>query len=254
MGVVQGGKRRSGRPKRSEENAEESRARIVEAAKDLFAGSGYNGTSIRAIASRAGVSEGLIYHYFKNKSDLLYEILSNGHRIRPEVLEEWLRTHADREDGLEGFIRALFDFFQKKIKEEGLHQTFLILFNSMQVLDLKEKERMTKALHEGLWNPLVNMLESRLPPELKGRVQPYILFRILQGSFMGYVLFQEMLEWKRFLPLEPEAYGETAAMIFSRGLRSLADEARKGREDGDEGSHDSRKKSPERRKRGSKSA
>jgi AcrR family transcriptional regulator len=49
----------------------ESRARIVDAALHLFAEHGYDGTSVRMIAERAGVSPGLLYHYFPAKEALL---------------------------------------------------------------------------------------------------------------------------------------------------------------------------------------
>lgn len=48
---------------------------ILEAARSAFAEHGYEGTSIAQIARRAGVSDGLLYRYFRNKRDLLNEVL-----------------------------------------------------------------------------------------------------------------------------------------------------------------------------------
>jgi len=45
------------------------RARILEAAKEVFARKGWN-TTITDIASAAKVSQGLIYHYFANKETI----------------------------------------------------------------------------------------------------------------------------------------------------------------------------------------
>lgn len=49
----------------------ESRARIENAALGLFAEHGYDGTSVRMIAEGAGISPGLLYHYFPSKEALL---------------------------------------------------------------------------------------------------------------------------------------------------------------------------------------
>ena len=44
-----------------------TRDAILDAARDLFAEHGYEGASMRAIASRAGVDSGLIRHFFHDK-------------------------------------------------------------------------------------------------------------------------------------------------------------------------------------------
>lgn len=51
---------------------------ILETALKLFAARGYGSTSTRLIASTAGVSLGLLYNFFKNKEDLLREIVMQG--------------------------------------------------------------------------------------------------------------------------------------------------------------------------------
>jgi TetR/AcrR family fatty acid metabolism transcriptional regulator len=48
---------------------------ILDAAKSVFAESGFAGASIADIARRAGVSDGLVYRYFENKRDLLFHVL-----------------------------------------------------------------------------------------------------------------------------------------------------------------------------------
>jgi TetR/AcrR family fatty acid metabolism transcriptional regulator len=48
---------------------------ILEAAKRAFSENGYEATSIADIARIAQISDGLIYRYFHNKRELLYEVL-----------------------------------------------------------------------------------------------------------------------------------------------------------------------------------
>ena len=49
----------------------EKRERIVDAAIEVFAEKGFHDTRISDIATRAGIAYGLVYHYFKNKEQLL---------------------------------------------------------------------------------------------------------------------------------------------------------------------------------------
>ena len=57
-----------------------SRRRILKTALRLFAARGYAGTSIRMIASAAGISVGLLYNYFATKADLLGAIFEQSMR------------------------------------------------------------------------------------------------------------------------------------------------------------------------------
>ncbi|HEY0537650.1 MAG TPA: TetR/AcrR family transcriptional regulator [Actinoallomurus sp.] len=56
-------------------SAEDSRARILDAAEGLFAEEGYDGTPTSRIAERAGVYKGLVFHYFARKIDLLLALV-----------------------------------------------------------------------------------------------------------------------------------------------------------------------------------
>jgi AcrR family transcriptional regulator len=57
---------------------EESRRAIVEHALRLFGANGYDRTSMKAIAEAAGMSPGLIYHYFESKERLLHALFEES--------------------------------------------------------------------------------------------------------------------------------------------------------------------------------
>lgn len=59
--------RRPGRP--------DTKAVILAAARERFAATGFGGTTIRAIASAAGVDAALVHHYFGSKDDLFVAAL-----------------------------------------------------------------------------------------------------------------------------------------------------------------------------------
>jgi AcrR family transcriptional regulator len=53
----------------------EKRERIIEAAQKLFSKHGIHGTTSNEIAARSGVSIGTFYSYFRNKKELMMEVL-----------------------------------------------------------------------------------------------------------------------------------------------------------------------------------
>jgi AcrR family transcriptional regulator len=61
-------------PRTQEENErirQQAKAKIREAAIDLFMRKGYHATSIDDVSKHAGVSKGLLYNYYKGKEELL---------------------------------------------------------------------------------------------------------------------------------------------------------------------------------------
>lgn len=61
-----------GRPPAS--NSIETRSRIIEVARTLFAEKGYAATSNRALAEEASLTTGAIYHYFDRKLDIFIAV------------------------------------------------------------------------------------------------------------------------------------------------------------------------------------
>jgi AcrR family transcriptional regulator len=57
------------------EKSQRSRERILEAALQLFSSRGYRATSVRDIATEAGVSTGNVYHHFPDKETIYLTLL-----------------------------------------------------------------------------------------------------------------------------------------------------------------------------------
>jgi AcrR family transcriptional regulator len=69
----EGGPRRPGRPPK--QHAADTRALLLDAALDAFARHGYAGTSVRAIARAAGLSDSGLYAHFRSKQDLYQALM-----------------------------------------------------------------------------------------------------------------------------------------------------------------------------------
>lgn len=86
---------------------ESSRAAIFGAALDLFQERGYEATTMRAIADRAGVSLGSSYHYFPSKEHLVLEFYQHTHELHLAAIGPLLSREKDLAARLRGVIRAV---------------------------------------------------------------------------------------------------------------------------------------------------
>lgn len=79
---------------------------IIEVAWSLYAEKGYENVSMAAIAKAAGLSEGTLYNYFRDKQDLVLRV--SGAHFDAHIAEAERIVSAARSlrDGLEGLIRV----------------------------------------------------------------------------------------------------------------------------------------------------
>ena len=79
------------------------RDQILDAAAKLFAQNGFHSTTIRDIAKEAGIADGTIYNYFRNKPALLLGIFDRMRSLLEPDPAEMVRLI---EGDLRGFLRS----------------------------------------------------------------------------------------------------------------------------------------------------
>ena len=78
-------------PKLREHRMDENRQLIEQAALGLFTRQGFNGTNIRDIADKAGVSTGAIYTYYPSKEALFTSLVHGAERNMGDLRAEMFR-------------------------------------------------------------------------------------------------------------------------------------------------------------------
>jgi AcrR family transcriptional regulator len=85
--------------------AENTRARLVEAAIRAFSEKGFHGTTTRDIAKGAGMSPAALYIHFPSKEEILYEIQSAGHANALRIVTEAAALDTDATERLRVLVR-----------------------------------------------------------------------------------------------------------------------------------------------------
>lgn len=89
---------------------------IIRASVDEFLKSGYEGASMEAIARRAGISKGGLYHHFKSKDEILLHANRKLNEPVAEMMQEAARkTSASK--GLAWYIKNYLEYWQGHKKE-----------------------------------------------------------------------------------------------------------------------------------------
>ncbi|MGN7469198.1 TetR/AcrR family transcriptional regulator [Brevibacillus sp. SAFN-007a] len=87
---------------------QETRERILAAARQLMAQKGYKGATTRKISELAGVNEVTIFRHFKKKVAILEELLQNVFEVREQLEQELQGEFATIKEMLIGYARAYY--------------------------------------------------------------------------------------------------------------------------------------------------
>ena len=80
---------------------------ILGAVRKVLAGNGYAGTTINLVAGEAGVSRGLLHYYFKNKDEMLAQVLKANMEAGIVFIEDIFRTSGSARQIAEGLTALL---------------------------------------------------------------------------------------------------------------------------------------------------
>ncbi len=89
--------------------------KIIETSFELFCSNGFNATGINIIIDKSKVSKMMMYYYFKNKEELIIEVLEFAHNIFVEnVLQKVEKSKASAKKKILSLFEILFEISKEK--------------------------------------------------------------------------------------------------------------------------------------------
>jgi len=164
------------------DNYEERRRAILDGAAALFAGQGFDGTSIATIARRLGVSKALLYHYYQSKEALLFDILDSHCRLLAETATGAIADGGTPEQQLHDLVRALMSLYVRSRDKHVVLLNDLHCLPQAQQIQIKNLEKRVIAV--------IKELVSRLRPDLAPPVVTSLAMYLLGAINWTYTWFK----------------------------------------------------------------
>ncbi|EPX63421.1 Transcriptional regulator, TetR family [Cystobacter fuscus DSM 2262] len=192
----------------------ERRHTILRAAIDVFARKGYHGCRIADVAREAGVAYGLVYHYFKNKDELLETVAETGwggfvSRIRAVAEEE--------NSSLEAKVRGIADvaFEAYRVDPRAVKVLILEIARSPAGGHVASRQQ---AFLDVIRMAADMFARAQAEGQLRPELDPMLCASLLCGSIeMGLTAFVSGLMEDR----SPEALDRAKAQIAESFLRGV---------------------------------
>ena len=188
--------RRQRRPGRV---GEATRARILEAALEVFAERGFEGARTREIAARAGTNLGLIKYYFDSKEKLWRAAVD---RVFGALAAETLAVVSPAELDVEDLVRMV----RAMVRFAGRNPAFIRVMNDEGRRGGARMRWLTDRHQKPLFQMAAAILRRARERDLLPDVPPIHLFYILIGA-VG-MIFSQAPECERLTGTDPTASEE----------------------------------------------
>ena len=200
-------------PKGKSRRGTDKRERILRAAIKVFARKGFYATRVSEIAKAAGVADGTIYLYFKNKDDVLVSIFED----RITKLIAVLRAEVEKAGAFEDKLRRVVEL------QLGLLEGQRDLAEVVTV-NLRQSSRLLKQYAQPLFTEYLEIIagviaEGQRDGLVRDDVSPRVVARALWGALDGVALTWALGGSR---PGKPESLRRAAtqiASIFLAGVR-----------------------------------
>lgn len=193
--------------------ARDRRLQIMEAAKELFARQGLEGTTTRAIAACARVNEAIIFRHFPSKEDLYWAIIDQQCEVGAwqQTLHRQLSSGAsDREV----FASIAEDILTRRAKDSSLSR--LLLFSALE--NQQRSQRFFQTHVVAYYELIAEYIRSRIDAGALRAVNPLLAARGFVGMIVYHSLIQEIYGGKRYQDFDVKEVSETLTDIWLGGM------------------------------------
>jgi len=142
----------------------DKRAAILKTSAKLFGRDGYGRTSMAGVAASCGVSKALLYHYYQNKEELLFDILFNHLNELVKVVNDAASLDIEAEQRLGAMIEGLLELYRDADDEHRVQTGSLSALPEKRQTELKNLERqLVKAFSSVLKEVVPTLAEPGAP-------------------------------------------------------------------------------------------
>jgi AcrR family transcriptional regulator len=154
---------------------EKKKAEIALACKDLIISSNINSLTISAIAKEAGIGKGTFYEYFKDKYELIFELVSILLQEYNKITEAKLKEATNIKDKLKIFASFYYDSDYKELRE---------LYNQFIAISIISSDKEMLEFQTECFNKYKNWLRDILESEVREQNLPKMILDIVDILFI----------------------------------------------------------------------
>jgi AcrR family transcriptional regulator len=187
-----------------------TRDKILKAAQKLFARNGYDGTTTKELAEKAGIAEGTLFRHFTNKKAILVEVATQGWI---ELLTDLL-TELSEMASYEAISHVMY---KRMLRLGDNYDMMRVCFMEVQFHpDLRE--RIQSEVIEKMTDVAEAFFQTAMERGVYRRMNPRVIAQVFLGMFVVAGFSHETIAQPNASPQEMKEMAEGLADIFLNGV------------------------------------
>jgi AcrR family transcriptional regulator len=196
-------------------SAADRREQILDAATQLFARQGFQGTTTKQISEQTGVTEALIFRHFASKDELYWAVIERKIKAAPpgEHMRERLSAGGSDLEVLSGVATQILE---RRAKDQTLSR--LLLYSALE--NHRLSHRFFRTYVAECYEVLAEYIRGRIAEGEFRTVDPLLAARGFLGMVVYHSWIQELFGGKRYQNFSVQEVSKTLAEVWLQGMLS----------------------------------
>ena len=196
-------------------SAADRREQILDAATQLFARQGFQGTTTRQISEQTGVTEALIFRHFASKDELYWAVIER--KIKAAAPGEHMRARLSAGGSdLEVLSGVATQILERRAKDQTLSR--LLLYSALE--NHRLSHRFFRTYVAECYEVLAEYIRCRIAEGQFRPVDPLLAARGFLGMVVYHSWIQELFGGKRYQNFSVQEVSKTLAEVWLQGMLS----------------------------------
>lgn len=187
----------------AERTKPETRQRILDSARHIFAEHGYAAANLDSIAAKAGMTKGAVYWHFSSKQDLFFGLLQSEleqmQALLPREARHLTETDSDPADTAARMLRSRFPVQGSDVGSAYLFFEFLTASRDPEV------KQQLQAAYTRIWDlaeaHIVQLQqEGIIAPDVPSENLAIMLQSLIHGILASWIIDPNRIEFDRIVP------------------------------------------------------
>jgi len=191
-----------------QQKALETKNKLIDSALRVFSEKGYDSSTIKDIAREAEVTDGLIYHYFNSKEELLWAILEK-HTINHE-LKNTATMDSLKNQPLDVMLNMYFANLMDMLHDK---KELIVMFFGEAQRNQEVRNRLVMTIEEGI-QPLYQLLKQHVSKDdeylfsaIRNVQMTLVMYFLLYGRFQT-----EPMERTRYIHITVQQFMQVISL------------------------------------------
>lgn len=185
--------------RKTHDDAEQTKQKLLCSAFTLFRRNGYSGTTIATICKDAGVTKGAFYWHFPSKSELFMSLIDKLHEPLHKVFEDAMAKDLPPLEKLEGMLIAVLAAMET---DDQIYKIFEMLFlkvehtEDTQPIFERERTEIDEFLGRVQEVVLQGQESGQIRPDIDSQIAARSMLALIAGTTRHWIVYKDQISLK----------------------------------------------------------